>query len=150
VTAEFAAFLATADESYPFRQDGIEIQPLNQEEFKYGCGCAFHIPIGEKGIGALLLQWLYEKPAQIRLNGGLRNLKVEYAEPPDEVVTPTVGDKKLFLLDGDGVGVRIQCTTTSVCRPDSAECESLWYEGTMTVQNGSDTANHPVRGGCGC
>ena len=148
VEAEFEASLATTDENYPFRQYGIEIQPL-KEEFKYGCGCAFHMPIGEKGIGALLLQWLYEEPAQIRLNGVLRNLKIENAEPSNEVVTPAVGDSKHFLLGGDGVGIRIQCATMSVCPPDSTECESI-HQGMMTIQSGSDKAIYPVRGGCGC
>ncbi len=139
-----------ASNGYPFRQGNIQLEPLGEGELEYGCGCTFSVPVGEKGVGQFLLQWLYEAKAKLRINGSLHQLTLTHVEPDAEISPPTIGSRKHFRLMDDNLKVSVECTTYFVCPPESEECESTGFEGYMEVDTGGEKARFPVRGGCGC
>jgi hypothetical protein len=99
------------DSGYPFRQGDIELEPLTEGDLEYGCGCTFSIPVGEKGMGKFLVQWLYEEKAKLRINGSLHHLILHAVVPDDEISPPTIGSKKNFTLSDVILKVHINCST---------------------------------------
>jgi len=127
-----------------------QLRPLTEADVEYGCGCSFSEPIGEEGIGRFLILWLYEEKAKLRLGDTLHLLDLVDVESVAHKELPQLGDKQSFHLIGDGLEVRIDCTTSRVCELDSESCEATWFDGFMQIRSGSESETIPVRGACGC
>lgn len=128
----------------------IQLRPLAEEDIEYGCGCSFNEPIGEKGIGRFLVMWLYEEKAKLRLGDQLYELEVSAAKSNSHSQPPILGEKTDFYLSGNGLEVKINCTTSRVCTPEDEACEATWFDGVMHITNGGQSSTTPVRGACGC
>jgi len=139
----------SSEKNYRFQQDGILLEPLRTEDLDYGCGCFFHVPIGDKGMGDFLVTWLLDETAKIRVNGHLTRLRVVSDRSEHTAGEIALGQKRTFLLENDGVSVHINCTTSRLCEP-GGECESIGYDGEMLISDGAYQARFEIRGGCGC
>ncbi|HRF63737.1 MAG TPA: hypothetical protein PK708_12745 [Candidatus Competibacter sp.] len=128
-----------------------KINPLQQRDIDYGCGCSFHIPPARGAKGQQILQWELDAPAKMRVDGELHQLKVTEIRPRALDSRPErIGDKTIFNLTAPALSVRAVCTAVEVCKPSDESCESVSYRAVLSVRAKSGTAKINAWAVCGC
>lgn len=125
------------------------IQPLQESETQFGCGCNFQLPHG-KG-GRTFLQWLEGDKALMRIDNQLERLKVtQTGARMKEAGMISVGDSETYVLQNQRITTMVSTNAVNVCTPGSAECESVGLNAVVTVKTRKGTAAVKATGACGC
>jgi len=127
------------------------LEPLQEKDINYGCGCSFHALNVVPDVKNMLLMWEIMSQAKMRINGQLETFEV--SEPKSFRKAESierVGDRTVYKLKSSKWSATVDCRATAVCAQDNESCESTSYVGTLFIASAKGRKAFKVQGTCGC
>ena len=129
----------------------VQIQPLQEKDVDFGCGCSFRLPGATPELSNIILMWEEGGPAKMRINGRLETLTVSkpkiYYKLED---FEKVGDRTVYKLTSSRWSATVDCQATKVCSRDDDSCESTSYMATLFLTSPKAKESFKLQGSCGC